>query len=237
MHRAIYEEDRIPRIEKAYIKNWKEAFDKDYIPSTEKLKIRAYAERIALIEGRLYEQELREGKKPVHSKRLNQLACLEHVKNQKLQAKKAKTYQTQLNLSDYAASRIANEVLRHQERYGNQPTAFQVEVFKVGIQYQEQRMSVLKSALKEEFSQASNRKANKQDIARINAIAEYLSRREFRAFKHHTLETGTPPSSQQLRQLQNEVHADYQQNMKPEVNKLIKQEDKMRQHPKHELSR
>ena len=67
----------------------------------------------------------------------------------------------------------------------------------------------------------STRKFNKQDIARINAIADYLSRREFEAFKRQTLETGIHPNGGQLRQLQNEIHADYQQNMKPEIDALI----------------
>jgi hypothetical protein len=46
-----------------------------------------------------------------------------------------------------------------------------------------------------------------------------------------------PPSSQQLKQLQAEVFAKYRQHKKPEVDKLIKQDDKLKQHSKDELSR
>ncbi|MBL0941919.1 MAG: AAA family ATPase, partial [Alphaproteobacteria bacterium] len=173
MQRALYEEKRIPRIEKDYLKNWKETFD--HISAAERPKIRIYAERIALIEGRLYEQAMRGGKKPPQSHKLNQQACQELAMNQKLQAKEAKTWQTQLNLSDYAASRMANEVLRHQERYGVKPMDVLFEAIKTGIQYQEQRMPSIKSELREDLAESSNRKLNKQDLARISAVAEYVT--------------------------------------------------------------
>jgi hypothetical protein len=51
-------------MEKSYIKNCKEAFDKDYIPTMERPKVRDYAERVALIEGRLYEQAKERAKHP-----------------------------------------------------------------------------------------------------------------------------------------------------------------------------
>jgi hypothetical protein len=50
------------------------------------------------------------------------------------------------------------------------------------------------------------------------------------------LEIGTLPNSQQLKHLQNKVGAAYRQKMKPEIDKLMKQEDKIRQNSKDGLS-
>lgn len=232
MMRAIYEETRIPRIERAHVRAWKDQTDKP-IPVEERPKARAYAERVARIEGRLYGRALQAGQKPPSSRTLNQRACEELAKNQKQQTKDAKTYQAEFGLSEYAGSRMANEVLRHQERYGVKPTASHVEILKASVCYQEQRMTVLKS----EMTESLNKKPNKQDAARINATAEYVTRREFEAFKRHAFETGKFADHQQLRQLQNEVRAEYRKNMKPEVDKLMREEDRGRQSSRDGRSR
>jgi len=86
---------------------------------------------------------MQEGKKPLQSKKLNQLACEELAKNQNNKPR-TQRFISAVESVGLCRKPDANEVLRTSRAVRVKPTDLQFEAIKAGVQYQEQRLPTIK---------------------------------------------------------------------------------------------
>lgn len=113
------------------------------------LRAQLYGERLAQIEGRLYEADLKNNVPTKESRIYHDIALKELANHKQSQQALTETLMNDFNLSKETAQRVAYESIRHFEKYGEMPPQNHIQRYiEIGT-YAEQRTVELKEQFKE----------------------------------------------------------------------------------------
>ena len=170
------------------------------------LKAQLYSERCASIEGRMFEQELREQGQPGKNHyRFEEQAKAELKENQALQPKLADELKDQFELSDSMANRVAHESLRHWECTRMVPSEAMTRRYIELADHLDKRTPEIRDCLKDK------------------KMADFVQRRETEAWLQQKA------SRPDQNPVQAPRYAENTQNIAQEVNVRLKQAEKQLQ--------
>lgn len=185
-----------------------EAIDKKQdLVKEDHLRATLYAERLARIEGRMFEEEFRRNGDVKNPDKFKTPALVELQQHQHEQKHLADKLVQERNLSLFVATRVANEILRTQESIGKTPDDKTIETYiKLGS-YLEERHETLKQTYK--------------DLAPYKAerTIEFMRRREAEGWLKEVVFNREDPNKVRVY----EIQKDARHNKKIIINELKKE--------------
>jgi Ti-type conjugative transfer relaxase TraA len=144
--RARYELERTQDIKEDFL--YQIDMKQDVTPE-DHLRAQLYGERLAQIEGQLYEADLRKNEPTQEPRIYRDIALQELTSHKQSQQTFTENLMKDFNLSKESAQRVAYESIRHLEKYGEMPPQSHIQRYiEIGT-YAEQRTLDLKEQFKE----------------------------------------------------------------------------------------
>jgi Ti-type conjugative transfer relaxase TraA len=185
--RARFELDRESEISEKFLKKFEKQND---LEPRDHLYAKLYGERLSKIEGRRFEEHVRQHGDQPHLKNLAKEASRELQQNLKIQNNLAQDLINQHHLTEFQGGRVAQEMMRHKEKFGCDlsPSAIQDHI-KIASYLEERQQNYNKIA------------KNKDDSYKSMAI-DFVKRREVEGIQRHLRDYKIFPDDKDLKNIQ-----------------------------------